>query len=72
VRIPSVPSTKREDRLRVELTSSPSRRRVAGVCAQRTARVDVDRTLRIAGRGGLTFIARDPEGNLILFTGRGD
>ena len=42
MRIPSVPSTKREGRLRVDLTRSQSRRRMAGLCAKETAGSDVD------------------------------
>jgi hypothetical protein len=48
VRIPSVPSTKREGRLRIELTCSASRQRMAGICPFRPAGIDVKRTLRTA------------------------
>jgi hypothetical protein len=48
VRIPSVPSTKREGRLRVDLMRSPSPRRMAAICAKLTAGVDVNQTLGIA------------------------
>jgi hypothetical protein len=48
VRIPSVPDTGREGQLRVDLIRSPSRRGMTASCAHRTARIDVERTYRIA------------------------
>jgi hypothetical protein len=48
VRIPSVPSTKREGRLRVEFTRSPNRPATPAPCANETASIDVKHPLRIA------------------------
>ena len=47
-RFPSVHSADLEGQRRVDLTRSPTRRRITGICAHRTAGVDVERTLWIA------------------------
>jgi len=47
-RFPPVHRVDLEGKQRVDLTRSPTRRRMAGICAQRTAGVDVERSLRIA------------------------
>jgi hypothetical protein len=53
VRIPSVPSTKREGRLRVDMTRLPSPRRMAAICAFRPAGIDELRSLMGQGREAL-------------------
>jgi hypothetical protein len=61
LRLPSVHRAGPEGQQRVEAVNRRTNRIASGL-----------RRVPIAGRGGLTFIARDPDGNLILFTGRGD